>query len=97
MKKLFPIGTVVAIEGIKSRVMIIGHTQKQANSDKTWDYAAVPFPIGLIDPEKFILFDHEKIALLSFIGLQDRESLEYMKALCCHINGIDPSSTEQSE
>lgn len=89
-KKLFPIGTIVEVEGLAPRFMIIGHLQKQADTEKVWDYAAVPFPVGLLDPDKFLLFNHEKIILLHFIGLQDRESLEYMKSLYYQINNIEP-------
>ena len=88
-KKLFPIGTVVSVEGFSTRVMIIGHLQQQKDTNKVWDYAAVPFPIGLMSPDEFILFEHEKITLLSFIGLQDKEGLEYMKALYYQVNDIE--------
>lgn len=89
-KKLFPIGSVVEIEGVKPRVMIIGHLQTQADNHTVWDYAAVPYPIGLIDPAKFILFNHEKITLLYYIGLQDKEGIDYMSSLYLSINNITP-------
>ncbi len=44
-KKLFPIGTIVEVEGLASRFMIIGHLQKQTDTEKVWDYAAVPFRV----------------------------------------------------
>lgn len=91
-KKLFPIGTVVSVDGLPTRVMIIGHLQQQEGAEKIWDYAAVPFPIGLMSPDEFVLFDHEKITLLSFIGLQDKEGLEYMKLLYEHINEADSTN-----
>lgn len=89
MKKLFPIGSVVKLKDFANRVMIIGHLQKQAKTNEIWDYAAVPFPMGLLDPEKFILFNHEKIELLSFIGLQDSEGLDYMKFLYMKVNDTE--------
>lgn len=89
MKKLFPIGSVVSLEGVATRVMIIGHMQSQADNHQIWDYAAVPYPIGIIDPDKFILFNHDKINVLFFLGLQDKEGLEYMKTLYYHINDIE--------
>ena len=33
-KKLFPIGTVLSVEGVPTRVMVIGHLQQQKNSEK---------------------------------------------------------------
>ena len=94
-KKLFPIGTVLSVEGVPTRVMVIGHLQQQKNSEKIWDYAAVPFPIGLLSPDEFVLFNHDKINLLYFIGLQDKEGLEYMKALYDQIN--DSSMTNNDD
>ncbi|MCD7730009.1 MAG: DUF4176 domain-containing protein [Oscillospiraceae bacterium] len=95
MKKLFPIGTIVEIDGVVPRYMIIGHIMKESDSDRVWDYAAVPFPIGLLDPEKFLLFNHDKIKVLHFIGLQDTESLEYMKKLYFDINKDELKAAEQ--
>lgn len=89
MKKIFPIGSVVTLESLTTRVMIVGHMQSQADNHEMWDYAAVPYPVGILDPEKFILFNHEKITTVSFIGLQDKEGLEYMKFLYHRINNIE--------
>lgn len=88
-KKLFPIGSVVSVEGLENRFMIIGHLQKQSGTDTVWDYAAVPFPVGLIDPTKLLLFNHDKISLLSYIGLQDQEGLKYMEELFYTANELE--------
>ena len=96
MKKLFPIGSVVSLEGVLTRVMIIGHMQSQADNHTVWDYAAVPYPVGLLDPDKFILFNHDKINTLYYIGLQDKEGLDYMKNLYLDINNIKEPSEENT-
>lgn len=88
-KKLLPIGSVVMLEGIKNRLMIIGHLQKQAGTEVIWDYSAVPYPVGLIDPTQMILFNHDKIVLISYIGLQDEEGLGYMEELFYIVNDIE--------
>ena len=95
MKKLLPIGSVVKLKDVPQKVMIVGHLVSAADDGKQWDYAAVHYPQGLIDPEKFILFDHGSIELMHFIGLQDAEGLAYMKEMFITLNGLDEADEEE--
>ena len=95
MKKLLPIGSVVKLKEVPHKVMIIGHLMTAADDEKQWDYAAVHYPQGLIDPEKFILFNHDSIELMYFIGLQDADGLAYMKDMFVKINGLDMQDDEE--
>ncbi len=97
LKKLFPIGSVVSLKNIEGRVMIIGHMQQQEGTETVWDYASVPYPVGLIDPSKFLLFNQDKIMTLYYIGLQDKEGLDYMRQLTLDINNINISEQEDKQ
>lgn len=81
MKKFLPIGSVVLLKDSTKRVMIVGVKQKQADSDKVWDYSACLFPEGILDPDRLFLFDSDQIERLYFIGLQDGESLAFLDKL----------------
>ena len=81
MKKFLPIGSVVLLKDSQKRIMIVGVKQKQADSDKVWDYSACLYPEGILDPERLYLFDTDQIARLYFIGFQDGESLAFIKKL----------------
>lgn len=81
IKKYLPIGSVVLLKDSQKRIMIVGVKQKQADSDKVWDYSACLYPEGLLDPDKLYLFDTEQIARLYFIGLQDGEGLAFLNWL----------------
>ena len=81
MKKFLPIGSVVLLKGSQKRIMIVGVKQKQADSDKVWDYSACLYPEGILDPEKLFLFDAEQIERLYFLGLQDGEGLAFLDKL----------------
>lgn len=81
MKKALPIGSVVLLKDSTKRVMIVGVKQKQADSDKVWDYSACLFPEGILDPDRLYLFDEDQIERLYFIGLQDGESLAFTEHL----------------
>lgn len=80
-KKYLPIGSVVLLKDSQKRIMIVGVKQKQADSEKVWDYSACLYPEGLLDPDKLYLFDTEQIARLYFIGLQDGEGLAFLNWL----------------
>ena len=81
MKNYLPIGSVVLLKESTKRIMIIGVTQGEADSDKVWDYCGVLYPEGLISPEKLFLFDREQILSLFFIGFQDAEGLRFLQFL----------------
>lgn len=81
MKKYLPIGSVVLLKDSKKRIMIMGVKQKQAGSEKVWDYCACLYPEGILDPEKLYLFDEEQIERLYFIGFQDGEGLAFQAYL----------------
>lgn len=79
MKKYLPIGSVVLLKESTKRVMIVGLRQKQVDEDKVWDYSACLFPEGIIDPDNLYLFDSAQIERVYFIGLQDEESMLFLK------------------
>ena len=79
MKKFLPIGSVVLLKDSTKRVMIVGLKKKQAGADKVWDYSGCLFPEGILDPEKLFLFDAGQIERLYFVGLQDTESMTFLR------------------
>jgi hypothetical protein len=81
MKKYLPIGSVVLLKESKKRIMIVGVKQRQADSDKVWDYSACLYPEGILDPDRLYLFDTEQIERLYFIGFQDGEGLAFLDKL----------------
>lgn len=80
-KQIFPIGSVVLLKGATKRVMICGRFQKREGDETLYDYSACPFPDGLNDPRKMVLFQNEDIAEVYFIGFQDPEELQYRDAI----------------
>ena len=80
-KSFLPIGSVVLLKGGNKRVMICGRIQTKSGEDRIYDYSACFFPEGIVDPKRMFFFDHDAIARVFFIGLQDEEELEYENAL----------------
>ncbi|MBP3852488.1 MAG: DUF4176 domain-containing protein [Erysipelotrichaceae bacterium] len=81
MKDYLPLGTVVTLKGGTQRIMIVGRIQKQPDTSRIYDYAAVLWPVGLIDSDHFYLFNHEDIEILYHIGHQDTEEFQYRTVL----------------
>lgn len=79
MNKLLPIGSIVLLKESNKKIMIYGRLQKSFQSGKLYDYIACCYPEGNIDPNKSILFNHEDIECVYFIGFQDKEEIEYGK------------------
>ena len=81
MKTLFPIGSVVLLKGGERPLMIVGFRQKEARTNKVWDYSAVLHPDGLFDSNSLYLFNADQIESLLFMGFLDTEGLRYLHEL----------------
>ena len=81
MKKYLPVGSIVLLKNTKYRVMVIGYKPKIVGDDKIWDYSGCPFPEGVIDAHKLFVFNDNQIDKLFFIGLQDTDSMTFLKLL----------------
>ncbi|MBY7024149.1 MULTISPECIES: DUF4176 domain-containing protein [Clostridium] len=88
MKTLLPIGSIVLLKDSNKKLMIIGRLQREleSKSKNQWDYSACLYPEGNLRPESSLLFNHEQIERVYFIGFQDEEELEYNKKISKYIN-----------
>ena len=92
-EKFLPIGTVVDINGGKIALMITGYCVKplgkmagaqgeiENTGDKMFDYSACPYPTGITNSEFNILFNHEDIKSVLYMGLETEIHDEYSKFL----------------
>jgi len=81
MAILLPIGSVVSFKGSPEKFMIYGRLQKTPDKEHIYDYCACSYPTGHMTAERNIVFDHESIDMLYFIGFQDTEELNFRQAL----------------
>jgi len=84
IKDLLPIGSVVLLNGGKSRIMIFGIKQTDTlpdNTAKEYDYIGVLYPMGNMGPQYQFLFNHEDIAEVSHMGLDDEERTDFIEKL----------------
>ena len=92
MKNLFPIGTVVLLKNMEKRVMIYGRFQKENVTEKAFDYVGCLYPEGLQDSSQLMLFNHDDIEILFFIGFQDGEEFEYREKVSQHFEDNPPNT-----
>lgn len=76
-KTYLPLGSVVLLEGQKKRVMINGRRMSHRSEGVEYDYQGCLYPEGVLDNGDVILFNHEDISMIYFIGFQDIEELAY--------------------
>jgi len=76
-KQLFPIGTVVLLEGGEKRLMIYGILPVNSDDGKTYDYIACLYPEGFIDNDHCFLFNNEDVKNVEYLGYVDLEQQEF--------------------
>ena len=88
--KFLPLGSVVLLKNAKKSIMIMGYgfTGEVDNSVKVFDYSACLYPEGFLDPNKSILFDHESIEKVEFLGFDDDRSKEWRKFFVDNLDDI---------
>lgn len=81
-KKVYlPIGSVVLLKQGKKRVMVYGRKIKANGEDTVYDYVGCLYPEGALDNKNVILFNHDQIQMVYFIGFQDLEEIAFRQQL----------------
>ena len=74
-EKYLPIGTVVLLQNGTKKVMINGYCP--VTDGKIYDYSGVLYPEGVVDPTKSLIFNHNQIGQIFYMGYQDEEQKEF--------------------
>lgn len=89
MKSLLPLGTVVSLRGVEHRVMILGYARfKEGDTSHVYDYIGCNFPEGFIGIDKTVIFDHESIASLYYLGYNNEESSQFIQKVVDTIESV---------
>jgi hypothetical protein len=78
---LYPIGSVVVLEGWEQKIMIYGRIQRQVGSDKLFDYVGCLYPFGNLSSKFNVFFDHNQIVELVFKGYENEDEIKYRQEL----------------
>ena len=96
--KLLPIGSVVLLNNGTKKIMITGFYSIAANDKNTvHDYCGCLFPEGVISSEQNLLFNHNQIMKVCYMGYTNDEEKEFKNKLGEIINGGSQSQQTPQE
>lgn len=97
MEKYLPIGTVCLLKNAKKRVMVTGFAAKgKETGDKMFDYIGCLYPEGVISSDKNLLFNHDQIDKIFYMGYVDDEQKELMNKLKSYLESNDDNANNGS-
>lgn len=82
--ELLPVGSVVLLDGAIKKIVIIGIMQvkhMEDGSDVIYDYLGVPYPEGYMGMDTGLLFNHEKIKEIFFMGYSNDERDSFVSVI----------------
>ena len=91
-EKYLPLGSVVLLKNGEKPVMVIGYKVKAKGGDvyqdgqsvkneEKFDYCGCVTPIGMINSEFILMFNHENIEKVLFKGYEDEEVKKFNEFL----------------
>ena len=81
-EKYLPIGTVVMLKGGQKKAMIVGFcAMDRGDQGKMYDYSGCLYPEGMISSDKMLLFNHDQIDKVYFLGYTDEEEKQFKSKL----------------
>lgn len=81
-EKYLPIGTVVLLKEGKKRIMITGFCAIPGDdTKKVYDYIGCLYPEGFISSNQSLLFNHDQIDKLYYLGYSDDEEKNFKNEL----------------
>lgn len=95
MSVYHPIGTIVKLTIDEDLLfMISGYLTRQGDGN-TYDYIAVPFPLGLMKSDQYISFNHDRITKVVHTGYCDEECNKLLSSLDQVVEGFKKTAMEQ--
>lgn len=76
-----PIGSVVLLKEGEHRLMITGYAQKLADKDEVYDYVGCLWPEGFMRADQNVVFNHDMIDTVFFLGLQTDGQMIFMQKM----------------
>lgn len=98
-RELLPIGSVVLLKNAQKKIMIIGLMpikHMESGEDVAYDYIGVPYPEGYIGHESAMLFKHESIEEVAFMGYSNDERITMIEAVQKIVDTADDTIRNQS-
>jgi len=92
-EKYLPVGTVVMLQNGSKRLVITGFCGVGAeDKNKMYDYVGCLYPEGFLSSNQTLLFNHNQIAKIYFVGFIDDEEKAFKAKLKEEVNKMNISS-----
>lgn len=96
-EKYLPIGTVVMLRGGTKRAMITGFCAISENDlNNEYDYSGCLYPEGFVSTDQILLFNHDQIDKIYYMGLSDDEDKKFKVMLNDAMNKIESGNQENN-
>lgn len=80
--KFLPLGTVCLLKNAQKKIMIIGYCATATETgDKYYDYVGCLYPEGVISANENLLFNHNQIDQIFFMGYSSHEQETFQQKL----------------
>ena len=77
---LLPLGSIVKLNGVDDKIMIIGVNQIDKDKEK-YDYCGCVHPYGFVNSNNLLVFNNSDIIETIFEGYFDEESKDFYEDL----------------
>ena len=89
--KFLPLGSVCRLKEGQKSIMVTGFGALNMQERKVYDYLGVIYPEGQITSEISLMFDHEQIQKVEYMGYDNDENKEFQKELNDHMSKLTPT------
>ena len=86
---LLPIGTVVLLQGAKTKLMITGRILSDEKLEQIYDYVGVIYPVGATGEENQYFFNRDAIERVYFIGYQDEDEIRFKNEVLATLGELE--------
>lgn len=81
MEKILPVGSVVKVEGLEAKQVVIGLLLENTGDANVYDYLGAVYPVGYFPNENVSFFNHDSIIEVLHQGYDEPEHSEYVELL----------------
>ena len=75
LNKLLPLGSVVKLKDDNHKYMIIGFMVQ--TKEQAYDYLCCIYPLGVIESDKGLFFNHDQIDMILSVGFLDDSGIGF--------------------
>lgn len=96
--KLLPVGSVVLLKNATKEVMVTGfYTVSEKDPSKIYDYSACLYPEGIVNSNENLLFNHDQIDKILYVGYVSDKDRNFKLKLAGGIKKLESMQNENNQ